>query len=220
MNISWQYPLYLIPIQGGFASVSDNDSSEPDQSLIVFSSDAAAVLFISHFNLLSAPKAIQNDRELSWLLHGLKPPVTRMLLDANPANPESKSGQLFTVKEVLSTLKPDLSPWDYPVYAIATDVGFVTIDGAAADGEFLSAIAFFTSQEKAHQYLESSGDTGETCEIKNRIDANIFLRGVSKMVGAVAIDPIVEGNKHSAKYCFSVETLLNKYLIGSDQSND
>ena len=86
----------------------------------------------------------------------------------------------------------------------------------------MSAIAFFTSKENAQYYLELSGDTGELCEIKNRIEANVFLRGVSRMVGAVALDPTIHENKHTAKYCFSVDTLLNKYLVppGTEKPDD
>ncbi len=213
MSDTWRFPLYIIPITGGFVSVSDNAAGEPEQSLLVFSESAAAVLFIATFDVLSAPKALHNARELGWLLRGLQYPVTRLLLDANPQNPESSSGKLFTVEEVLRELRPDLSPWNYPVFALATDAGFVTIDGVAEDGEYLSAIALFGSPEQAEQYLLESGDQAELCPLESFEDAVIFLQGVASMVGAAALDPVVTSGRHTAKYCFSIETLLTKYLV-------
>lgn len=209
----WQYPLFVVPVPGGFASVFDNDADETQQSLLAFSDSNAAILFIATFGLLSAPRPLKNDRELAWLLRGIQKPVVNLLVDANPANPDSASGQLHTIEHVLENLTLEYSPWDYPVFAIGKEQGFVCIDGAAEDGEWLSAIALFSSEQKVQDYLEHSKEQGELCLINNQQEAIVFLRGIRELVTAVAIDPYLKNNKHAAKFCFSIDTLLDKYLV-------
>ncbi|HMO15102.1 MAG TPA: hypothetical protein PKD64_13380 [Pirellulaceae bacterium] len=216
MEQIWNFPLYIIPLQGGFASVADNADAHGTQRLLVFSKRETAILFIASFELLSSPKPLNNERELGWLLRSLKQPVTGLLLDPNPRNPEASSGSSYLVEEVLANLRPDLSPWNYPIFVLATATGFVTIDGAAADGEYLSALAVFTDEERAEQYLTNSGETAELCALESMGDTVIFLRGLSNLIGAVALDPSIVDNHNTAKYAFSIDTLLNKYLVRED----
>jgi len=216
-HIDWNFPLYLIPNHQGYAAVADNDpltgEPEPDQSLLLFSDESSAIMLIAAFELLSAPKPLRNERELVWLLQSLKSPVHHVLLDPNPVQPASDSGRKLPIDQVLQQLKPDLSPWNYPVYAVAVDEGFLTIDGTASSGETLSALALFASKEKVDDYLRQAGTSGRYCEIADRQQAIVFFRAVRELVSAVALDPQIENGRHTARYGFSLDTLLEKYLV-------
>ena len=181
----------------------DNDSNGSQQSLIAFTESNAAILFIATFNLLSAPRPIKNDRELAWLLRGVQEPVTRILIDANPINPESTSGTLLTIEEVLSQLKPEYSPWDYPIFAVGKEQGFLSIDGTGDDGEFLSAIApVFLMRKRYPSTWNNPSKRAIYAGSTTRTKLGYFSAGSVIWSTRVALDPIVERRKTFGQVLF------------------
>jgi hypothetical protein len=112
-------------------------------------------------------------------------------------------------------LSADLSPWNYPVYVIAQGTGFASIHGCASDGRPLTAIAFFTTSERACDYLRDAGETGELCELTDLRLTRRFLDRLALEIFAVAVDPVVDDAGRTAKYCFDIATLLEKYLVAA-----
>ena len=215
MTRRWKYPIYLIKHGGGYASIVDptaEDSSR--QSLVVFRDEEQALGFMAACGILGTPRELNNDRELGWLLQSLQAPVTGVVFDPSASAEEQDSGVRVTVQDLLEKdLVPDNSPWNYPVYVVAQDEGFVCIDGTDSDGKRIAAIAFFTSEERIAAYLAAANETGATCAMMDLGEARSFLTGVGSQAAAVAIDPTVEDGRRTAKHCLGIKTLLEKYLV-------
>ncbi len=217
MSRYWEYPIYLIPHGGGYASMVDPKTAAddaPTQMLVVYTQSEVAVQFMSEFGIPKVPRLLFNDREFGWLLQSLKAPVTTVVFDPSPLGDKIGARWQIAVQELVDDhLTTDYSPWNYPVFAIAQESGFVSIDGVGVGGEPLPAIGLFTSEEKAKHYLATAGESGELCELTNLDDARTFLTALADQLAAVALDPRVEEDQRTAKHCFSLETLLDKYLI-------
>ena len=110
-------------------------------------------------------------------------------------------------------LEADYSPWNYPVYVIAQESGFVSIEGETNDGRPLTAVGVFTTKEKADTYLKATGEEGSLCKLENMQQARKFLSGMSINVFSVALDLVAFADKRVASHCFDIETLLEKYLV-------
>ena len=138
-----------------------------------------------------------------------------MVFDPQPENKRVNGRAVISVEALLADyLKPDLSPWNYPVFAVATDDGFVSIDSDDGAGEVMTLLTLFTEKELATDYLEQTQQTGTLCRLGDVDQARTFLSSVdSSLAVAVALDPVVEGEQQTAKYCFAIEILLQKYLI-------
>lgn len=214
MAITWDYPIYLIPHGMGFASIVDPDVSENPEHLLVVHTDAeAADEFMNEFGIHGAPRALQNDREFSWLLRSLKEPVTQVTFDPRPREGDVNARWTVPVQELLDDhLTADLSPWNYPVFVIEREVGFACISGRG-DGEPLKAVGVFSHLEKAEAYLELSEETGDVHELRDMESTRRFLKSLDASVNAAALDPVIEDGRHSARHCFSLKTLLEKYLV-------
>ena len=217
MGRYWEYPIYLIPHGGGFASMLDPHTEaddEPTQMLIVYTESEVAVQFMSEFGMAETPRMLFNDREFRWLLQSLRAPVTDVAFDPSPLGDKVDARWQVAVRELLDEhLTADYSPWNYPVYAIAQEAGFVSIDGAGNKGEPLTILGLFTSPDKAKGYLEATEESGELCVLTNLDEARALLIALTERIAAVALDPIVEQDQRTAKHCFPLETLLNKYLV-------
>lgn len=186
----------------------------PVQMLVVYTESEVAVQFMAEFGMDDTPRMLFNDREFSWLLQSLRAPVTEVAFDPSPLGDKVDARWQVAVRELLADhLTTDYSPWNYPVFAIAQDVGFVSIDATGSGGEPLTVLGLFTSENKAKTYLEAADETGELCQLTNLDEARTFLTALSELVAAVAVDPIVEDDQRTAKHCFPLETLLNKYLV-------
>ena len=77
MSRYWEYPIYLIPHGGGFASMVD-PNTPPDcartQMLVVYTESEFALQFMAEFGMEDTPRMLFNDREFSWLLQSLRAP--------------------------------------------------------------------------------------------------------------------------------------------------
>ena len=77
----------------------------------------------------------------------------------------------------------------------------------------MRAVGFFTTSEKAEEYLRNARETGVVHTLDTMAQAREFLQGVADDATAVALNLQVEEGIRSAKYCFSIQTVLDKYLI-------
>jgi hypothetical protein len=215
MNISWTYPVYLIPHEAGYVSIVANDGSV-DQMLVVYTCEQAAIAFMDDHGLPGVPRPLANGREFRWLLDALRKPVTRVAFDPQIADRRAHPRWEVPVKTLRDEhLSADLSPWNYPVYVIAQGTGFASIHGRASDGRPLTAIAVFTTSERACDYLRDAGETGELCELTDLRLTRRFLDRLALEIFAVAVDPVVDDAGRTAKYCFDIATLLEKYLVAA-----
>lgn len=217
MSRYWEYPIYLIPHGGGYASMVDphaDAEAETTQLLVVYTESEVAIQFMSEFGMADTPRMLFNDREFTWLLRSLRAPVTEVAFDPSPRGDKVDARWQVAVRELLDEhLTADYSPWNYPVYAIARETGFVSIDGAGSQAETLTVLGLFTSREKAACYLDAADESGELCELTNLDEARAFLTALGERISAVALDPTVENDQRTAKHCFPLDTLLSKYLV-------
>jgi hypothetical protein len=213
MTFSWNYPIFLIPHGGGYASIVDPEDTNR-QLLVVFTKEEPALAFFVEFNILGRPRALKNSREFAWLLQSLQEPVTRVAFDPKPAQGEVNAAWTVAVATLLNHhLAVDFSPWNYPSFVIAEESGFASIEGQSSDGRPLTAVGVFTSADKARDYLSATDSKGTLCELKNVDEARRFLESLDVNVFAVALDPTVKDGQHTAKHCFDIATLLEKYLV-------
>lgn len=171
--------------------------------------------------IMGAPREMNNDREFGWLLQSLQAPVTGVVFDPSPSVDDQSSAQRVPVRELLERhLNADNSPWNYPVYVVAQDEGFISIDGPGADGQTVTAVAFFTSEERIEAYLEATGNAGTACAMQNIDEARSFVKGIAPHAAAVALNPTFADGQRSAKHCFAIATLLDKYLVADENSSE
>ncbi|MBP87320.1 MAG: hypothetical protein CMJ64_11455 [Planctomycetaceae bacterium] len=215
MTRHWEYPIYLIKHGGGYASIVDSTVDEPSkQSLVVCCEEEAAIGFMAACGIMGVPRELNNDREFGWLLQRLQTPVKGVVFDPSASVEEQDSACRISVPELLEKhLVADNSPWNYPVYVVAQDEGFVSIDAADSDGRTMNVIGFFASEERIETYLEAVGETGTACAMANIEEARSFLKGIASQAAAIAINPTVADGQRTAKHCLAIETLLEKYLV-------
>lgn len=214
MEFSWQYPIYLLPHDRGYASLVDANDHEPTQSLIICTELQAAIELMAQFAMLGAPRALRNDREFRWLLQSLRKPVTQVAFDPAPTDDTTNARWQVSVTELLARHLPsDHSPWNYPVFAIGQASGFACIDEAADDNSALRAIGIFTSKEKAETYLREAEELGDVLELPDLESATTFFAALQTEVAAVALDPRVVEGRRAAEYCLAIDVLLSKYLV-------
>jgi hypothetical protein len=214
MSFEIQYPLFLIPHGGGYLSIVDPDSPA-EQMLVVCSNEELFLQLLYQFEIMSSPKKLLNDREFAWLLKYVKPPVTKVAFDPRPIGADVNAAEVVSIATLLGErLKPDLSPWNYPVFAIAEDEGFISITSDDGAGGVMTLLTMFTSKELAMEYLEKTNQQGTLCRLADVGQARTFLSSIdSSFAVAVALDPVVDGEFQSSKYCFSIDVLLEKYLV-------
>jgi hypothetical protein len=214
MPFAWNYPVYLIPLEGGYVSVVDAEQAEPrPHHLAVFTTAETAGSFMQHCQIWAEPRALRNAREFSWLLQSLRQPVTRVAFDPRADTPSVQCRWNVGVTELLQDhLQPDSSPWNYPVYVVRQPEGYASIEGRTPQGDRWTAVGLFSSRDKAAAYVSSSGIPGTTQELVDVRRTRGFLQSLSAAVNAVALDPVIDQGTHSAAHCFSLATLLNKYL--------
>jgi hypothetical protein len=217
MSFQWDYPIYLIPLPGGYASIRQkHDSNEPSLALVVYTNKELCHQFASEVGVASQPKPLKNAREFAWLLQNIRAPVTRVAFD--PSADASTAKWSASIEELLNDhLVIDYSPWNYPVFVVSQLDGFASIEGKAVDGrDVMRAIALFTDQEKARDYLVGADEAGAIHALHNLKETRDFLTAMSSAANAVAVNPVVEEGKRTAKHCFSIKTVLEKYLIVQD----
>lgn len=215
MDISWNYPIYLIPHQTGYVSILADDGSD-QQMLVVYTCRESAAEFMDDHGLPGQPRALQNAREFRWLLDALRAPVTQVAFDPRVVQRHARTRWKVSIPALRDKhLTADFSPWNYPIYVVAQDTGFACIQGQASDGRPLMAIALFTSSERAEDYLESTGESGQLCKVGDMALARRLLDSLPLEVFSVAIDPVVDNSVRKARHCFDIATLLEKYLVAT-----
>ncbi len=221
-SMAWdlEYPLYLLPLEAGYVSVVDQEDGEsPVYYLAIFTTVPAAGEFIEKCGIECEPRELHNSRELAWLLQSLRDPVHHVAF--NPVADTAavvESPWKVSVQDLLKhSIRVDYSPWNYPVYVIEQPAGFVSIEGAASSGQPIRAVGLFTSRVKAETYLSESGESGTILRLDNMQQARSFLSHIASAVCAVALDLVVKDGQQSAKYCFSIQTILDKYLVRDRQ---
>ncbi len=216
MSFSWQYPLYLLPNDPGYASLVDTNDGAPVQSLIVCTAPQLAIELMAQFSILGSPRALRSPREFRWLLESVKAPVTHVVFDPQPTDDAVNAQWRAAVTELLTDYLPtDNSPWDYPVFAIGQTSGFACIEAAPDEPSAMRAIGLFTSTSSAEAYLHDAGQEGDLLELTD-LDATVtFLSALQADVAAVALDPRVIDGRHTAECCLGIDVLLSKYLVRS-----
>jgi hypothetical protein len=218
MSYEWAYPIYLVPLPGGYASVEEEaESNEKTHALVVYTDNDLCSKFLARFGITAQPKPLKNSREFAWLLQNIKPPVTRVAFD--PAVEEADAPPRWSVgiPELLNDyLVIDYSPWNYPVYVLSQGEGFASIAGEvgeAGNGEGMHAVALFTDQQLAREYLLGAGETGSILALHDLQETRDFLTAIASGANSIAVNPIAEDGKRTAKHCFSIKTVLDKYLV-------
>ena len=193
-----------------------NPDDTKKQMLVICSSKELAMGLVYQFELMSMLKELKNDREFVWLLRSIKKPVTQVAFDPQPQGEEVNAVEIVEIDELLSNrLSPDMSPWNYPVYVVAQEQGFVSIESPDETGEMIMLLCLFTEKRLAADYLDKSGSEGEFCAFHDVGEARTFFESLDRsLAAAVALDPEIDEGTHKAKYCFSIEVLLEKYLVG------
>ena len=170
---------------------------------------------IGECGIAGLPRPLNNDREFRWLLESLDAPVVDVVFDpaARIAETESEPPRLTITELLQDHLTADNSPWNYPVYVVAQEDGFLSIEGHDANGRAITAIGFFADEDRLEAYLQEVGEVGTGCALRNLDEARRFLIGIQLQVSAVAWNPTVSEGNRSAKHCFAISTLLEKYLV-------
>jgi hypothetical protein len=217
VSISWKYPIYLIPLEGGYLSVVDTELPEPHpHHLAVFTAEDRAEEFSSQCHIMAQPRALRNTREFGWLLQSLREPVTRVAFDPRADSPSLACRWNVGVDELLRDhLRPDNSPWNYPIFVISQEQGIASIDGQTPTGQSWRALGVFTSRERAEAYIEACKTPGTVLELPDLAQTRERFISLSAEANAVAIDPIIDQGRHTAAHCFTLQTLLEKYLTRS-----
>ncbi|MFO7903206.1 MAG: hypothetical protein R6U98_11120 [Pirellulaceae bacterium] len=222
----FEYPLYLIPLETGYVSVvestpdTDSDVEETHTYyLAVFTERERAEGFMEAYGLEGGPQPLHNGREVAWVAESLRDPVNNLAFDPSSESASSESSNVdarwkVTVQDLLENhIVVDYSPWNYPVFVIEQQEGFASVEGRASNGERMRAIGLFTTGEKAEAFLRDAEETGTVRPIATMHQTREFLRSVLPDVTAVALDLTADRGHRSAEYCFSIGTVLDKYLV-------
>ena len=222
MSLDWGYPLYLIGIELGFASVVDEVADGQRRvSLVVFTDQARMERFMHEVGLEGMPRPIANDREFSYLLQGLRAPVTSVAFDSAPCGREVHARWIVEVQELLDKHLPwAASPWSYPLYVVAERDGFSCVEETADSKRPRRAMSLFTTSNAAQQYAQNARIEGSVQPVATPDDLRTLLQHLDSTVTAMAIDPTAAGVKRMAKRCVEIATVLEKYLPSSKPSTE
>jgi len=194
--------------------------TEPDSEcgrtyhLAVFTRYDLAKAFAEHVGIEADPRPLCNAREFAWMAQSLRSPVDSLAFDPVPESKKVDARWKVSVRELIDNhLVIEYSPWNYPVFVIEQEGGFASVEGSTSRGENRRAVGVFTTTDTAQKFLEDAEETGTVQALDDVSQTRRFLESVSAEASAVALDLTVSHGQRSAKYCFSVQTLLDKYLV-------
>lgn len=214
-----EYPLYLIPLEAGYVSLVESDAepgSADDQTyyLAIFTDAERAEAFMQPFGIEAKPRPLQNAREFAWMAQSLRSPVEHVAFDPTPESKRVEARWKVSIQELMEKhVMVDYSPWNYPVFLIQQQDGFASVEGSTSTGENRCAVGVFTTEHNAQKFLADAEETGVIQALDNVSQVREFLESVAGDASAVALDPTVSQGQRTAQYCFSVQTLLDKYLV-------
>lgn len=214
-----EYPLYLVPLEAGYVSVVEHTpDDEPTYYLAVFTDEFLAVEFMRECGIDAEARPLHNSREFAWLAQSLRAPITNLAFDPLADSTSVEARWKVPVKDVLEKhIRVDYSPWNYPVFVVDQEDGFASVEGTTSQGDELRAIGLFTTKEKAEEYLSEADEQGFIRQLDDLPQVRSFLEDVSGDVSAVALNLSVQEGQRTAKYCFSIKTVLEKYLVEPDK---
>lgn len=223
-----KYPVYVIRVGLGYATISTPHSSEeaPEFAVLVFSEEHLAAEFIAASGLEDAEvRFVRDERELARVLVPQRDPVTHMALDAKLEGEGHLTLTCIPIPEMLHKhLLKARSPWDYPVFLLElTGGGFAGIrvalpaEGAEnAPPKAGSVVALFTSNQNAKTYRQGmSNPSGvKIYPVETPVRLREILQEVARDVFAVALDPIItEDGVHKTPQCMEVGKFLMTFLV-------
>jgi hypothetical protein len=196
-------------------SVVDPEAEESQRYyLAVFTTQQLAESFMSECGLEGEPRPLHNGREFAWLAQSLRAPISNIAFDPVADAKTVEARWKVSVADLLNEhIVIDYSPWNYPVFVIEQPGGFACVEGQTSDGQEMRAVGFFTVKDKAEEYLKDANESGDIQQLADVDEARAFLEEISPVASAVALNIAVDNGQRSAKYCFSINTILEKYLV-------
>lgn len=213
-----EYPLYLVPLEAGYVSVVEPAPGDKQTYyLAVFTDEQRAEHFMQACGIEGEPRPLHNAREFAWLVQSLHAPISNLAFDPSAESKSVEARWKVSAQEVLDNLTAiDYSPWNYPIFVIQQPGGFASIEGDTSDGQQMRALGLFTTKENAEQFLRDASAAGVVRQLDDMNQARDFLASVAADVTAVALNLTADEGQRSAKYCFSIRTVLDKYLVEHD----
>lgn len=208
------YPVYVIRINSGYATMETPDSPQdkPEYAILVFTTEKLADEFIEAVGIEDAEvRFLRNERELGRVIAIQPAQVTHIAIDSvlSAGRLETNCQTLY---DMVQTMLLARSPWDYPVFFLRRSNG----QFAAIATEKSLVIALFTNNQKAKEYrakLERPS-AYELLRIETPKRLHDFLKELPEEIQAVAFNPAVDENeKHSAVQCMEISKIIEKFLI-------
>ncbi len=160
------------------------------------------------------PRPLHNGREFAWLAQSLRAPIRYLAFDPEAGTKHVTAAWKVSVDELLRNhIVIDYSPWNYPVYYIEQEGGLASVEGLSSSQQNLIAVGLFTSEQNAQQYLQDTGEAGTIHALHSLGEARRFCEQLLPDVTAVALNLTLSDGQRVAKYCFSIRTVLEKYLV-------
>ncbi|MDO4584844.1 MAG: hypothetical protein Q4D62_12160 [Planctomycetia bacterium] len=213
------YPVFVVKIQGGYASISTPESSaeRPEYAILVFSTEALAEKFIRDAPLENAEVFfLKSERELAKVLVLQKPPFTHMAWDTTLADGRLTTTCVAIPEMLLKHLPLARSPWDYPIWYLKdADENLVVITTQNKEGKPLSVLCLFTTRQRAEQYREKVPHSKSISveAIASPHDLKAFLVALPDDFLGIGFNPEMrEDNQPTSTYCLRKEKVLEKYL--------
>lgn len=204
-----KYPVFVIRVGTGYATISTPDSPEdnPEFGVLVFSEEKIAEDFIAATELENAEvRFLRDERELIRVLEAQRAPTTHMVLDAILEEEGRLTLTCIPIPEMLQKHLPKSVPWNYPVYFLAAgregDCAAIhySLPGDAEKNippHSLKMIAIFTTFYKAKEYRKRmSNRTGmELYPVSSHDEMRAAVKNMAQLgIHGIALDPMINEN--------------------------
>ena len=119
MSYRWEYPLFLVRIDDGFAAVQVASDGEQRQfAVVVFTDQSRCRRFSETLQLDGEIVKLNNDREFAALVSLFRPPFTSVVFDSAPEGTAVNADWQTDIATLLADHLPlAKSPWGYPLFA-------------------------------------------------------------------------------------------------------